>query len=217
MSKILFYFLVLLYSPFILSDDEDFSYSYLSLSYSGGDLEGPKVEASLGLPFSSYIRASLHNPENEVLDSDFKKEIKSLRLGMHLSIADVLNNVSFKGLVFDITRFLDVYAELGPNDWQISSPNGSKDSGTGALLTAGIRIGDTDSWEADIYVINTKEVNIKLNPINTDETYIFSDETENSFGINLIRNYSKHTSFTFGFSNQGALGDSYSLGLRFKL
>jgi len=58
---------------FLSSDDEDFSYTYFELSAVQAESTGYDVTASLGLPLSLYLKASLDDKEIDLSGDLYQK------------------------------------------------------------------------------------------------------------------------------------------------
>ena len=139
---------------FLSADDEDFSYTYLDLSAVQAEDTGYDATLSIGLPFSLYLRGTLEDIDAEIENSTFQKSSSIISLGTHVSIADILKNVTKNGFKFNFARFMDFYAELGADKWELENLEGVTEEGTDAYIQGGIRVGDSDGWELSIYLEN---------------------------------------------------------------
>ena len=73
--------LCLLIVPFfLLSEDEEFSYSYLGLSYNDGDSKGATLEGSLWLPAGFYLSGSAERSDYQIKGSEYEKNSKNIPL-----------------------------------------------------------------------------------------------------------------------------------------
>ena len=104
---------------YLSSDDEDFSYTYLELSAVQAENTGYNVTASLGLPLSLYLKGSLNDKEIDLNGDVYQKSGSVVSIGTHVSVADLLKNVTKDGFSFNFARFMDFYAELGANKWEL--------------------------------------------------------------------------------------------------
>ena len=93
---------------FLSADDEDFSYTYFDLSAVQADNTGYDATFSLGLPFSLYLRGSVEDIDAEIENAIFEKSSSIVTLGTHVSIADLLKNVTKDGTGFIILTINDV-------------------------------------------------------------------------------------------------------------
>ena len=66
--------LCLLIAPFYLfSDDEDFSYTHLGLSYNEEDSKGATLEASMKLPLNLYLTGSVERSDYQIEGAEFER------------------------------------------------------------------------------------------------------------------------------------------------
>ena len=185
MKKLLAVFLTFGVS-FLSADDEDFSYTYLDFSAVQAEDTGYDATLSLGLPFSLYLRGSLEDIDTDIENSIFKKSSSIISLGTHVSIADILKNVTKNGFQFNFARFMDFYAELGADKWELENIEGVTEEGTDAYVQGGIRVGDSDGWELSIYLENRSLAEVELNQENGKAEYSLSDDVSNTLGLSLI-------------------------------
>jgi len=210
--------LCLLIVPFyILSDDEDFSYTYLGLSYNEGDSKGVILEGAMKLPLSLYLSGSAESSDYQIEGTEFEKNSETVRIGVHFSIADIFKQVSYKKIDIEVARFLDFYLELGPKKWELVDSLNVNKSGTDFNFVGGVRIGDSEGWEANFYFDKSKQAEIYKDPVTNDAQYGIGEDTENVFGFKAIRNYNKRIALTLEAADIESSGTSYSLGFRFKL
>ena len=210
--------LCLLIAPFYLfSDDEDFSYTHLGLSYNEGDSKGATLEASMKLPLNLYLTGSVERSDYQIEGAEFKKNSESVRLGFHFSIADIFKKVSYKKLDIEVARFLDFYLELGPKKWELVDSLNINKSGTDINFIGGVRLGDSESWEANFFFDKSKQAEIARDPITNEAQYGIGEDTEDIFGFKAIRNYNKKIALVLEASDKSTSGNSYSLGFRYKL
>jgi hypothetical protein len=210
--------LCLLIVPFfLLSEDEEFSYSYLGLSYNDGDSKGATLEGSLWLPAGFYLSGSAERSDYQIKGSEYEKNSESLRLGIHYSIADVFKKASYKKIDFEFAKFLDFYVELGPKRWELVDELGETKASTDLNFVGGLRFGDSEGWEADIFFDRSKQAEIEIDPNTLETKYGLGDDTESIFGLKTIRNYSENIAFVMEASDKSTSGKSYTIGFRYKL
>ena len=209
---------------YLSADDEDFSYTYFELSAVQAENTGYNVTASLGLPLSLYLEASLNDKEIDLNGDVYQKSGSVVSIGTHVSIADLLKNVTKDGFSFNFARFMDFYAELGANKWELEDALGKTEEGTDAYLQGGIRLGDSDGWELSLYMENTKVAEVDTNEIcpiggscYTDVDYTLSEETDSTMGIKFVNNFRENMSFSVNLDNNDSAGSTASLGIRFRL
>ena len=202
---------------FLLADDEDFSYTYLDLSAVQAEDTGYDATLSLGLPFSLYLRSSLEDVDTEIENSFFKKSSSIISLGTHLSIADILKNVTKDGFKFNFARFMDFYAELGTDKWELENIDGVSEEGTDAYIQGGIRVGDSEGWELSVYLENRSLAEVEINQENGKADYTLSDDVNNTLGIKFINNFHENMSMNINLDNDDVIGSTASIGIRFRL
>ena len=202
---------------FLSADDEDFSYTYLDLSVVQAEDTGYDATLSIGLPFSLYLRGTLEDIDAEIENSTFQKSSSIISLGTHVSIADILKNVTKNGFKFNFARFMDFYAELGADKWELENLEGVTEEGTDAYIQGGIRVGDSDGWELSIYLENRSLAEVEISEENGKADYTFSDDINNTLGIKFINNFSENMSMNLNFDNDDIIGSTASLGIRFRL
>ena len=202
---------------FLSADDEDFSYTYFDLSAVQADDTGYDATVSLGLPFSLYLRGTLEDIDAEIENAIFQKSSSIVSLGTHVSIADLLKNVTKDGFKFNFARFMDFYAELGADKWELENIEGVTEEGTDAYIQGGIRVGDSDGWELSIYLENRSLAEVEVNIDNGKAEYTLSDDVNNTLGIKFINNFHENMSLNINLDNDDSIGSTASIGIRFRL
>ena len=202
---------------FTSADDEDFSYTYFDLSAVQADDTGYDATVSLGLPFSLYLRGTLEDIDAEIENAIFQKSSSIVSLGTHVSIADLLKNVTKDGFKFNFARFMDFYAELGADKWELENIEGVTEEGTDAYIQGGIRVGDSDGWELSIYLENRSLAEVEINKDNGKAEYTLSDDVNNTLGIKFINNFHENMSLNINLDNDDSIGSTASIGIRFRL
>ncbi len=202
---------------FLSADDEDFSYTYFDISAVQADDTGYDATVSLGLPFSLYLRGTLEDIDAEIENAIFQKSSSIVSLGTHVSIADLLKNVTKDGFKFNFARFMDFYAELGADKWELENIEGVTEEGTDAYIQGGIRVGDSDGWELSIYLENRSLAEVEINKDNGKAEYTLSDDVNNTLGIKFINNFHENMSLNINLDNDDSIGSTASIGIRFRL
>jgi len=202
---------------FLSADDEDFSYTYFDLSAVQADDTGYDATVSLGLPFSLYLRGTLEDIDAEIENAIFQKSSSIVSLGTHVSIADLLKNVTKDGFKFNFARFMDFYAELGTDKWELENIEGVTEEGTDAYIQGGIRVGDSDGWELSVYLENRSLAEVEINKDNGKAEYTLSDDVNNTLGIKFINNFHENMSLNINLDNDDSIGSTASIGIRFRL
>ena len=203
--------------PFISADDEDFSYTYLDLSAVQAEDTGYDATVSLGLPFSLYLRGSIEGVDIEIENAIFEKSSSIISIGTYVSIADLLKNVTKDGFKFNFARFMDFYAELGTDKWELENIDGVSEEGTDAYIQGGIRVGDSEGWELSIYLENRSLAEVEINQENGKAEYTLSDDVNNTLGIKFINNFQENMSMNINLDNDDVIGSTVSIGIRFRL
>ena len=202
---------------FLSADDEDFSYTYFDLSAVQADNTGYDATLSLGLPFSLYLRGSIEDIDAEIENAIFEKSSSIVTLGTHVSIADLLKNVTKDGFKFNFARFMDFYAELGADKWELENIDGVSEEGTDAYIQGGIRIGDSEGWELSVYLENRSLAEVEISQENGKAEYTLSDDVNNTLGIKFINNFQENMSMNINLDNDDVIGSTASIGIRFRL
>ncbi len=202
---------------FLSADDEDFSYTYFDLSAVQADDTGYDATVSLALPFSLYLRGTVEDIDAEIENAIFQKSSSIVSLGTHISIADLLKNVTKDGFKFNFARFMDFYAELGTDRWELENIEGVTEEGTDAYIQGGIRVGDADGWELSVYLENRSLAEVEINKDNGKAEYTLSDDVNNTLGIKFINNFHENMSLNINLDNDDSIGSTASIGIRFRL
>ena len=202
---------------FLSADDEDFSYTYFDLSAVQADNTGYDATFSLGLPFSLYLRGSVEDIDAEIENTIFKKSSSIVTLGTHVSIADLLKNVTKDGFKFNFARFMDFYAELGADKWELENIDGVSEEGTDAYIQGGIRVGDSEGWELSVYLENRSLAEVEISQENGKAEYTLSDDVNNTLGIKFTNNFQENMSMNINLDNDDVIGSTASIGIRFRL
>ena len=202
---------------FLSADDEDFSYTYFDLSAVQADNTGYDATFSLGLPFSLYLRGSVEDIDAEIENAIFEKSSSIVTLGTHVSIADLLKNVTKDGFKFNFARFMDFYAELGTDKWELENIDGVSEEGTDAYIQGGIRVGDSEGWELSVYLENRSLAEVEISQENGKAEYTLSDDVNNTLGIKFTNNFQKNMSMNINLDNDDVIGSTASIGIRFRL
>ena len=202
---------------FLSADDEDFSYTYFDLSAVQADNTGYDATFSLGLPFSLYLRGSVEDIDAEIENAIFEKSSSIVTLGTHVSIADLLKNVTKDGFKFNFARFMDFYAELGSDKWELENIDGVSEEGTDAYIQGGIRIGDSEGWELSVYLENRSLAEVEISQENGKAEYTLSDDVNNTLGIKFTNNFQENMSMNINIDNDDVIGSTASIGIRFRL
>tara|TARA_B100001093_G_C26543347_1_gene891277 strand:+ start:173 stop:823 length:651 start_codon:yes stop_codon:yes gene_type:complete len=202
---------------FLSADDEDFAYTYVDLDIVQADDTGYGATISLGLPSSLYLSGSIEEVDTEIENAVFQKSSSIVSLGIHVSIADILKNVSKNGFEFNFTRFMDFYAEVGADKWELESIAQLSEAGTDVYVRGGIRIGDAEGWEINLYLENRSLAGVEINEENGEADYTLSEDIINTLGIKFTNNFHQNMSLSINLDNDDITGSTASVGIRLRL
>ena len=207
--------LLILFIPVLaFSQDKKFSYTYIDLIATNTNGIGYIGDISLGLPASLYVKGSIRDEEVKSGNTVYQKSKKIVALGYHLSIADIFKNVSKSGFSFNFARIMDVYAELGVNQWELENPTKITKTGSDIYAQAGLKMGDTGGWEFNLFLESTKLAEVDLDPISQKLKYSLDGEINNNFGFKFINHSMDNLGYSVGLSHDGFSGLSTSVGVR---
>ena len=213
-------FLFLIMSSVVHSQEKDFSYTYVELNATQAENIGYVATISIGLPASIYLKGSVKNEDVKSKETLFQKTGQLVAIGYHSSIADIFKSVSKSGFAFNFARIMDVYAEIGANNWELENlenlENLTKGS-TDAYVQAGVKIGDAEGWEYNLYLESSRLAEVAINPSTDEVEYALSDEVNNDIGIRVINNFGDRMSLNFSLNNNDFSGASAAFGVRFRL
>ena len=114
--------LLLFFSPIVTAQDTEFSYTYIDITATNAEGVGYLGDVYLGLPASLYIKGSVRDEEVKSDSTIYQRSKKVAALGYHQSIADIFKNVSKSGYSFNFARIMDIFVELGVNQWELEDP-----------------------------------------------------------------------------------------------
>jgi hypothetical protein len=213
MSRLLI-IVLLTTSGFAYSQNKDYSYTYIELSATQSEDIGHIGDISISLPVVPiYFRGSIKEEVVESIQTIYNKTGEVVTMGGHFSISEILNSVT----KFKLSKFVDIYAEIGVNKWELEDPTKLTETGTDVYAKAGLRTGNTSGWEFDLYLEQTRLVEPVYNPSTGVVDFSLSEETNNNLGIKVINHFRNRLSFSLGFNNDDFFGSSVSLGLRYSL
>ena len=206
-------------------ETNDYKYTSLGLHLIESNDSGLAINLSVDLPGSFYVTL-----ERKADGVDFKKEsydkvVDSARLGAHMGIGDLLGSISSGNLRFKVKNLFDVFAEIG---LKTSDFDGERFNFQGndshANLLAGIRFGNSNSWEGKIFLDASKEATIidsgnpvcrALNCPPYDAK--LSEETDKKFGISVLYNINNRSTIFLEASSSKVLDSTVKLGYQFNL
>ena len=209
--------LLLFFSPIVTAQDTEFSYTYIYITATNADGVGYLGDVYLGLPASLYIKGSVRDEEVKSDSTIYQRSKKVAALGYHQSIADIFKNVSKSGYSFNFARIMDIFVELGVNQWELEDPTSLIKTGSDLYAHAGVKMGNSEGWEFNLYLESTKLADIELNHVSEKLEYSLDGEINNNFGFRFINNSMSNVGYSFGLSHDDFSGLSTAVGIRFGL
>jgi hypothetical protein len=206
-------------------EEFDFRYTYLGISYIGANNadSGLAINTSFNLPGPLYLKF-----ERRGDGIDFEKEIvdkttDSFRIGAHAGIADILSNISARGVNLEIKNLFELYGEFGVKSWSVENDDFNFDENAyEAHFVSGIHFGDSNDWEGRIFLDVASEAEPIINDdivcleLDCPTIYEISDDQNRRFGFEAIYNRGKYTAFTIGASTN-SLYDSTNFEIGFRI
>jgi hypothetical protein len=209
---------LLIFAPILVAAQEnEFSYTYIDITATNAEGVGYLGDVYLGLPASLYIKGSMRDEEVKSDNTIYQRSKKVAALGYHQSIADIFKNVSKSGYSFNFARIMDIFAELGVNQWELEDPINSIKTGSDLYAHAGVKMGNSEGWEFNLYLESTKLADIELNPVSEKLEYSLDGEINNNFGFRFINHSMRNLGYSFGLSHDDFSGLSTAVGVRFGL
>ena len=216
MKKILI-LIFMLFPVFSYSQEKKYSYSYIDINATYSNDIGYVSEISLGLPAGVYLKGSIRNENTETKNTIYDKTRETVAVGYHTTIADIFKNVTKSGFAFNFARVMDVYAELGVNQWELTNPENEEKTGSDLYAHAGIKTGNSDGWEFNLFLESTKMADVELDPITQKIDYSLDGELNNNFGFKFINNSLDNFGYSLGLSHDDFSGLTPSIGIRISL
>ena len=216
MKKLLLLFF-LMFPVLVFPQDKEFSYTFLDIIATHNNDIGYVGDVYLGLPASIYIKGSARNENAKTKNTIYDKSRQIVAIGYHSSIADIFKNVSKSGYSFNFARIMDVYAELGVNKWELTNPEKEMKTGSDIYAQAGIKAGDPDGWEFNLFLESTKMADVELDPITQKIDYSLDGELNNNSGFKFINNATSNMGYSIGLSHDDFSGLTPSIGVRIGL
>ena len=216
MKKILI-LIFMLFPVFSYSQEKKYSYSYIDINATYSNDIGYVSEISLGLPAGVYLKGSIRNENTETKNTIYDKTRETVAVGYHTTIADIFKNVTKSGFAFNFARIMDIYTELGVNQWELISPENDIETGSDLYAKAGIRTGNGDGWELDLFLESTKMADVEMNPVTQKIEYSLEGELNNNIGFKFINNATNNFGYSLGLSHDDFSGLTPSIGIRISL
>ena len=198
----------------------DYKYTSFGIHLIESDKSGFAVNISIDLPGALY--ATLERKADGI---DYKKEsydkvVDTARLGFHMGIGDLIGNISSSDVNLKIKNLFDVYAEVGlkTSDFDGERFNFEGDD-SHASFVAGIRFGNSNSWEGKIFIDASKEAIIidSGNPVCRALSCPpydaeLSDDSDKKIGLGILYNINKRSAIFLEAASSQVVDNSFKLG-----
>lgn len=219
-------------SSYTLSDEgrlnresNNYQYTSLGVHFIESEDSGFAINLSVDLPGSFYVTLERKADGVDYKSESYDKVVDSVRLGAHMGIGDLLGSISSGEIKFKIKNLFDVFAEVGikTSDFDGERFNFEGNDSHASVL-AGIRFGNSNSWEGKIFLDASKEAIIvdSGNPVCRALTCPpydakLSDETDKKFGISILYNINNRSAvFIEAFSSE-VIDSTFKIGYQFNL
>jgi|TARA_B110000438_G_scaffold64653_1_gene65187 hypothetical protein len=219
-------------SSYTLSDEgrlnresNNYKYTSLGVHFIESEDSGFAINLSVDLPGSFYVTLERKADGVDYKSESYDKVVDSVRLGAHMGIGDLLGSISSGEIKFKIKNLFDVFAEVGikTSDFDGERFNFEGNDSHASVL-AGIRFGNSNSWEGKIFLDASKEAIIvdSGNPVCRALTCPpydakLSDETDKKFGISILYNINNRSAvFIEAFSSE-VIDSTFKIGYQFNL
>ena len=152
-------------SSYTLSDEgrlnresNNYKYTSLGVHFIESEDSGFAINLSVDLPGSFYVTLERKADGVDYKSESYDKVVDSVRLGAHMGIGDLLGSISSGEIKFKIKNLFDVFAEVGikTSDFDGERFNFEGNDSHASVL-AGIRFGNSNSWEGKIFLDASKE------------------------------------------------------------
>lgn len=200
-SFLLFFLLI----PMVNSNEEEkefdeFEYSALGINFVQTDKTELGLKISIPLPGNLYLVGERNAEDIDIENDSYERIINSVRLGVHAGIGDIFSSISSNGIQIDIANIFDVYTEIGIKSTAYETDiNSFSEDDSQANVIAGIRFGNPNGWEGNVFLDLSKDSEIKIKecPINQVCTeaieYELNDKTDSKFGAGVLYNINKRS------------------------
>jgi hypothetical protein len=219
-------------SSYTLSDEgrlnresNNYQYTSLGVHFIESEDSGFAINLSVDLPGSFYVTLERKADGVDYKSESYDKVVDSVRLGAHMGIGDLLGSISSGEIKFKIKNLFDIFAEVGikTSDFDGERFNFEGNDSHASVL-AGIRFGNSNSWEGKIFLDASKEAIIvdSGNPVCRALTCPpydakLSDETDKKFGISILYNINNRSAvFIEAFSSE-VIDSTFKIGYQFNL
>ena len=226
MKKILFISLVFFTSYSIAESNKldrkpnNYKYTSIGLHFIESDKSGFAVNISIDLPGPLYATIERKADGIDYKKESYDKVVDTARLGFHMGIGDLIGNVSSGDMNLKIKNLFDIYAEVGikTSDFDGERFNFEGDD-SHASFVAGIRFGNSNSWEGKIFIDASKEAIIidSGNPVCRALSCPpydaeLSDDSDKKIGLGILYNIDKRSAIFLEAASSQVVENSFKLG-----
>ena len=107
--------------------------------------------------------------------------------------------------------------ELGVSKWELESPSNEVKTGSDLYAHAGIKTGNSDGWEFNLFLESTKMADIEMDSVTKKIEYSLDEEMNNNIGFKFINNSMENLGYSIGLSHDDFSGVTPSIGIRIRL
>ena len=198
----------------------DYKYTSLGIHFIESDKSGFAINLSIELPGSFYVTIERKADGVDYKKESYDKVVDTARLGFHKGVGDLIGNINFGDINLKIKNLFDVFAEVGI---KTSDFDGERFDFQGddshASFVAGIRFGNSSSWEGKIFIDASKEAIIidSGNPVCRALSCPpydaqLADDSDKKFGVGILYNINKRSAIFIEASSSKIIENSFKLG-----
>ena len=200
-------------------EPNDFKYTSIGLNIIQSDKTDIGAKISFKLPGPLYAVLERKAEGIDIDTNSYNRIINGGRIGAQIGIGDLLGNISAKGVNLVVKNIFDVYGEFGIKSTAIEDDvNSFSEDDAQAHVIAGIRFGDSNSWEGKIYLDYSKESEVIIKPCPINQVcpaiveYILDEETDQKLGAGVLYNINNRSAAYFEITSSKVLETTFKLG-----
>jgi hypothetical protein len=225
--KVILFISLVFFSSFSIAESNrldrksnDYKYTSIGLHFVESDKSGFAINLSLDLPGPFYTTLERKADGVDYKKESYDKVTDTARLGFNMGIGDLIGNISSGDVNLKIKNLFDVYAEVGikTSDFDGERFNFEGNDSYASFL-AGIRFGNSNTWEGKIFLDASKEAIIKDsgNPVCKalfcpPYDAELSDDTDKKFGIGVTYNINNRSALFLEASSSKVTENLFKLG-----
>ena len=174
-------------------ESNDYKYTSLGVHFIEAEKSGFAINLSVDLPGSFYATLERKADGVDYKRESYDKVVDTIRLGAHMGVGDLIGSMSAGDVKLKIKNLFDVFAEVGI---KTSDFDGERFNFEGndshASFVAGIRFGNSNSWEGKIFLDASKEAVIidyktgDISPTHKNQINTYTMAVE-SLGFKMIK------------------------------